>query len=113
MTRFLCNMKADKKRVFSREEILKKHKAVVKLVDVPEWGGCIRVCPLPWPEIMRMKSQFQDESERSIAMAIASCSDLKDEDFKALREGNGFVFSQLITAIMGAISSDDEAEMGN
>jgi hypothetical protein len=92
------------KRILTREEILAKHKAQIRLIDIPGWEGAVRVRPPAFPEIVRLKMQHADEAEFKIALAIASCVDLKSEDFQAIREGDGFAFSTMVNAVMAAAS---------
>ena len=99
-------------RVLGRDEILARHRVATKQVEVPGWGGVVNVRPPAFPEIIALKTAYPDEVEFKLALVIKSCVDLQDADFQALREGNGFVFSELVNAVLAAVG-EGGGDLGN
>jgi hypothetical protein len=92
-------------KVFGRDEILARLKNEIILVDVPEWGASVRVRPPEFPRICQLRLEAPDNAEFAALLVMSSCVDLKPEDLRMMREGNGLRFSELQNAVYAAVST--------
>ena len=97
--------KKPQKEVLDRDALLAKLKNNILIVEIPEWDASIRVQPPTFPRIQLLRLEAPDDAEFRAALVIACCVDLKEEDLRVMREGNGFRFSELLNAVYAAIGA--------
>ncbi len=91
--------------VLSRDDIIGKLKNDTVTVEIPGWGGSIRIRPPTYPAMCQIRAEAPNDAEFKASLAIACCVDLKPEDMRVMREGNGIRFAELSNAIYAALGA--------
>lgn len=95
------------KKIFSREEILDKCKAIESdVVDVPGWNGAVKMHNVKFSDLVQLRVDCPEKESYQAALISAVCEDLTLADTYALQKGNGFQFASLFSAVNGFLGCD-------
>jgi hypothetical protein len=103
-----------KQKILTGPELLGKlARPEVKIIDIPQLGGAVRVRPPSFREFLALKDSGLSEEEMGIQLLVMSCVDLRREDVEALqKENHGINFAALVNAVASASNPVSDDSLG-